>query len=58
MDASVEDLEEVMGMLRDGGVRVVVDSAWGMEEALEGYKIMESGRARGKIVIRVGEGAE
>ena len=55
MQAPVEMMEKLAAMLADGKVKVVIDSVWDMEDALEGYRVMESMRARGKIVIKVQE---
>ncbi|KAL0943641.1 zinc alcohol dehydrogenase [Colletotrichum truncatum] len=53
MNPERELMEEVMGMLADGRVKVVVDRELGFEEAVDGYDVVGSGRARGKIVVKV-----
>ncbi|KAL4927036.1 NAD(P)-dependent alcohol dehydrogenase [Aspergillus undulatus] len=55
LENSKGDLVEVGEMLRDGRVRVVVDSVHEFEDVKKAYGILGSGRARGKIVVRVAE---
>ena len=57
MDATKAEKEELLKMVGDGALSVQVDSAWDFEDALKGYEVLESSRAKGKIVIRVGDGA-
>ncbi|KAL4995207.1 hypothetical protein BDV10DRAFT_203225 [Aspergillus recurvatus] len=54
---SKEDLVEVGHLLREGKIRVVRDGdrVWGFEDVKEAYELLASGRARGKIVVRVAE---
>ncbi|PYH84551.1 NAD(P)-binding protein [Aspergillus uvarum CBS 121591] len=52
-----EDMGRVMRLVEAGVVRVVVDSVWGWGEVPKAYERMESKRARGKVVVRVREGA-
>ncbi|OJJ95036.1 hypothetical protein ASPACDRAFT_48140 [Aspergillus aculeatus ATCC 16872] len=52
-----EDMGRVMGLVERGVVRVVVDSVWAWGEVPKAYERMESKRARGKVVVRVGSEA-
>ncbi|KAH7368836.1 zinc alcohol dehydrogenase [Plectosphaerella cucumerina] len=58
MGASVEEMEDVMGMVGRGEVRVVVGSEFGMEDAVKAYEVMAGGHAKGKVVVKVDGEAE
>ncbi|KAJ0334357.1 hypothetical protein COL5a_000412 [Colletotrichum fioriniae] len=47
-------MKEVVAMLADGSIKAVVEREVGFEEAVDGYEIVGSGRARGKVVVNVG----
>ncbi|GKT58472.1 zinc alcohol dehydrogenase [Colletotrichum tofieldiae] len=53
MDPGKELMQEVVGMLADGRVKAVVERDIGFEEVVDGYEIVGSGRARGKVVVKV-----
>ncbi|KAK4210807.1 hypothetical protein QBC37DRAFT_428147 [Rhypophila decipiens] len=53
-DPGREMMEYLVGLFSEGKLRVLVDSEWAFEDVLSGYEVLLSGRARGKIVIRVG----
>ncbi|KAK1979315.1 hypothetical protein LZ30DRAFT_597210 [Colletotrichum cereale] len=53
MDPGKELMEEVMGMLSDGRIKAVVEREVGFEQVADGYDILGSGRARGKVVVKV-----
>ncbi|KAL4949688.1 hypothetical protein BDW69DRAFT_173847 [Aspergillus filifer] len=55
MQNSKSDLVEIGEMLREGKVMVVVDSVHRFRGVKEAYEILGSGRARGKIIVRVAE---
>ncbi|KAF6845065.1 hypothetical protein CMUS01_00454 [Colletotrichum musicola] len=55
MDPGRGLMEEVVGMLADGRIRAVVGREIGFEEVLDGFDIVGSGRASGKVVVKVGE---
>ncbi|KAE9572757.1 Zinc-type alcohol dehydrogenase-like protein [Colletotrichum fructicola] len=55
MDPGRTLMEDVVGMLADGRVKAVFDREVAMENVVEGYDVVESGRARGKVVVKVGE---
>ncbi|KAK6544124.1 hypothetical protein TWF694_000833 [Orbilia ellipsospora] len=52
MEYTVEDKQKLVKMYEDGEIKVVIDSIWPAEEALEGYKILAAARAKGKIIIK------
>jgi NADPH:quinone reductase-like Zn-dependent oxidoreductase len=52
---SKEDLEQVGAFLRDQVIRVVVDEVVGFGDVVKAYEKLRSGRARGKIIVRVEE---
>ncbi|KAK1655188.1 hypothetical protein BDP81DRAFT_456307 [Colletotrichum phormii] len=54
MDPGKTLMEEVVAMLADGRVKAVVERELRFEEAVDGYEIVGSGRARGKVVVHVG----
>ncbi|CCF40592.1 hypothetical protein CH063_11118, partial [Colletotrichum higginsianum] len=53
MDPGKALMEEVMGMLADGRIKAVFEREFGFEEVVDGYEIVGSGRARGKVVVKV-----
>jgi NADPH:quinone reductase-like Zn-dependent oxidoreductase len=53
LDPSRELKEKMLGMVEKGEIKVVVDSVWGMGDCLKGYQVLERGRARGKILVKV-----
>ncbi|KAL3476294.1 hypothetical protein BJX99DRAFT_228237 [Aspergillus californicus] len=57
LENSKQDLEIVARFLQEKKVRVVVDSVVGFssEEVIAAYKKLRSGRARGKIIVRLSE---
>lgn len=50
-----EDYKGLSEMVREGKVKPVVDELFGFGEVREAYAKLRTGRARGKIVVRVGE---
>lgn len=50
-----EDYLGLSEMVREGKVKPVVDEVFGFGEAREAYAKLRTGRARGKIVVRLGE---
>ncbi|KAK0727853.1 hypothetical protein B0T26DRAFT_638468 [Lasiosphaeria miniovina] len=55
MDPGVELMERVVGLLGEGKLRVAVDSEWPFDKALDAFDVLLSGRARGKILIKVND---
>ncbi|KAF9874868.1 hypothetical protein CkaCkLH20_07562 [Colletotrichum karsti] len=53
MDPGRGLMEDVVGMLADGRVKVFSGKEVGFERAVDGYEVVGSGRARGKVVVRV-----
>lgn len=52
--ANAHDLGEVKRLVEEGKLKVPIDSVWGMQDAWKGYERIESKRAKGKVVIEVG----
>lgn len=53
---SSEDLATLAGLMRDGRIRPVIDRTYPLAEAAEAMRYLETGRARGKVVIVVDPG--
>ena len=47
------DLEVLAGLVATGEVRPVLDHSFPLDEAADAIRYSETGRARGKILIRV-----
>jgi len=48
-------LTEVTKLLEGGELKAIVDSVWKLEEFKEAFKKLDSGHARGKIIIQIKE---
>jgi len=49
-----EDLTKLVGYMRDGTIRSVIDSTFdGLEKGPEAFKRLETGRAKGKVIVVV-----
>lgn len=44
-------LRQLASWLEDGKLKAVIDSEHKFENALEAYKVMLSGRAKGKVIV-------
>ncbi|KDN65826.1 hypothetical protein CSUB01_05009 [Colletotrichum sublineola] len=53
MDPGKDLMRDVMGMLSDGRIKAVIEREVGFEQVADGYDILGSGRARGKVVVKV-----
>ncbi|KAK1599408.1 uncharacterized protein LY79DRAFT_665094 [Colletotrichum navitas] len=53
MDPGKGLMEDVMGMLSDGRIKAVIEREVAFEQVADGYDILGSGRARGKVVVKV-----
>ncbi|KAI9774042.1 MAG: hypothetical protein M1839_001927 [Geoglossum umbratile] len=53
MDPVGEQLSVVTDLLDKGICKPVVDSVWDLEQYEEAFKKLESGRARGKIILKI-----
>ncbi len=51
--AKREDLETLAGMMQSGAVTPVVDRTYPLAEAAEAMRYLETGRARGKVIVTV-----
>ncbi|KAK1995890.1 NAD(P)-binding protein [Colletotrichum falcatum] len=54
MDPGKDLMMEIMRMLSDGRIKAVIEREVGFEQVADGYDILGSGRARGKVVVKVG----
>jgi NADPH:quinone reductase-like Zn-dependent oxidoreductase len=55
MDPGLELMQRVVDMLAQGKLKVAVDSEWPFDQVLEAYDVVMSGRAKGKVIIKVGD---
>ena len=55
MHASGEQLEKIGALVDQGVMRPILDRTFPMEAAAEAVSYVESGRAVGKVVIRVAD---
>jgi NADPH:quinone reductase-like Zn-dependent oxidoreductase len=53
---SVEELVRIGQWVKEGKIKVLLDSIFDFEDALDAYKKLRTKRAKGKIVVRVTEG--
>jgi NADPH:quinone reductase-like Zn-dependent oxidoreductase len=56
MRASGEQLRQITAMIETGNIRPVIDRVFPFEETNEALAYSETGRAKGKIAIKVAEG--
>jgi NADPH:quinone reductase-like Zn-dependent oxidoreductase len=49
--SSAEDLAILAGLMQDGVIRPVIDRTYPFAEAAEAMRYLESGRARGKVIV-------
>jgi NADPH:quinone reductase and related Zn-dependent oxidoreductases len=55
MTANGEQLREIGALIEAGVIRPVLDRVFPLEEAAQALAYVESGRAKGKVVIKVGQ---
>jgi NADPH:quinone reductase-like Zn-dependent oxidoreductase len=48
-----EDLETLAGLMRDGRLVTVIDTTYAFSDAVQAMRHLESGRARGKVVVSI-----
>lgn len=53
----VEDLVTLAELAERGEFRPVIDRRFGFEEMVEAYRVVDGGRKKGSVVVRVGDGA-
>ncbi|KAF1850252.1 uncharacterized protein K460DRAFT_269400 [Cucurbitaria berberidis CBS 394.84] len=51
--ASVDDLGQLGLFMKEGKVKGVVDSVWEFEDAPKAFEKLKTGRAKGKVVVKV-----
>jgi NADPH:quinone reductase-like Zn-dependent oxidoreductase len=49
--ASSEDLAALAGLIQSGAVRTVIDRRYPLAETAEAMRYLETGRARGKVIV-------
>jgi len=47
------DLQTLAGLMRDGRLRAVIDTIYPLDDAAQAMRHLESGHARGKVVVRI-----
>lgn len=52
-DLDGEDLASLAGMVRDGRLTPVVERTYALAETADAFRHVETGRARGKVVVRI-----
>lgn len=57
-DVNSADLALLGRWLDQGSLRVVVQEEFPLEHARQAYEVLEAGRVRGKLVVRVGDGLD
>jgi NADPH:quinone reductase-like Zn-dependent oxidoreductase len=57
MHASGEQLEKIGGLVDQGAIRPILDKTFALESAAEAVSYVESGRAVGKVVVRINDEA-
>lgn len=50
-----DQMVRIADWMREGKVRAVIDSTYEFEDAVRAFEKLKTGRARGKIVVRVAE---
>jgi NADPH:quinone reductase-like Zn-dependent oxidoreductase len=53
MDPGQELMQRAVNLIADGKLKVIIDSEWPFDQVLEAYDVVLSGRARGKVIIRM-----
>jgi NADPH:quinone reductase-like Zn-dependent oxidoreductase len=52
-----KDLDVMKGLLEDGRLKPSIDSVVGLDEFAQAWERMESGKARGKVVVKISDEA-
>ena len=55
MDPGLKLMQRVVNMLAEGKLKVVTDSEWPFDQVLDAYDVVMSGRAKGKVIIKVAD---
>ncbi|KAL8709439.1 MAG: hypothetical protein Q9220_005822 [cf. Caloplaca sp. 1 TL-2023] len=53
--SKTEDFQQLGKWMKEGKLKAVIDEVFERERAPEGYRKLRTGRAKGKIVVRMGE---
>ena len=54
-DINSENLEQIGKWIANGEVKPVTDQVFGMEDTVEAFRRLKTGRARGKVVVKLDE---
>jgi NADPH:quinone reductase-like Zn-dependent oxidoreductase len=54
-DINKENLEQIGGWIAGGEIRPVTDQIFAMEDAVEAFRRLKTGRARGKVIVNLEE---
>jgi NADPH:quinone reductase-like Zn-dependent oxidoreductase len=54
-DIKSESLEQIGKWIADGEIKPVTDQVFAMEDAVEAFKRLKTGRARGKVIVNLDE---
>jgi NADPH:quinone reductase-like Zn-dependent oxidoreductase len=52
MKASGNQLDQITGLLKEGRIKPVIDKEFSFDQSQEAMDYLESGRARGKVIVR------
>ena len=55
MKVDLEQYQQLAALMAEGKVKVPIDEAFAFDKVPEAYTRMKTGRAKGKIVVKVGE---
>ncbi|KAK0113515.1 zinc ion binding [Cadophora gregata] len=51
--ATQDEMQRLAAMVREGKLKVPIDSCWDMEDVLKAYERMLSRHARGKVIVKI-----
>ncbi|RDW56800.1 putative zinc-type alcohol dehydrogenase-like protein [Coleophoma crateriformis] len=54
-NGNAEDLRKIADWIVEGKIKAVIDSKYNLEELRQAYQRLKTGRARGKIIVNVGQ---
>ncbi len=53
MQPNRAQLDEISTMVEDGKIKPVIDKIYSFEDAIEAYLYLSTGRAKGKVIIKI-----
>ena len=54
---SAEDLAYLVSLADSGRFRAVIDRSYDLDDVVEAHRYVDTGRKRGNVVLRIGDGA-